>query len=224
MKWFEGSRRFFSPPRLLILVAFLFLLFPQGRALAAVNVYYSVGQTSADLKTGSPTVTMDASGNAVFSVAQTGNIGVGDAVTFGNQTLYIVGKSNADQMHWSLITATGTLAFATTTATVTSIKRAFTSLATALNGFAGASAKGANFMATSSLVAAPSGGNFILNLPCYYDTGPDYQDAVAESFTTDATHYINIYTPTSTTTQANFSQQLSNGAWTPMPYHLDRSD
>jgi hypothetical protein len=46
------------------------------------NVYYSVGQVKyndalGDLKTGTPTVTI-ASGVATFSVAQTGNIGVGD--------------------------------------------------------------------------------------------------------------------------------------------------
>ncbi|KKQ38947.1 MAG: hypothetical protein US57_C0027G0002 [Candidatus Moranbacteria bacterium GW2011_GWC2_37_73] len=48
-----------------------------SQAHAATAIYYSIGQSAADLKTGTPTVTI-ASGVATFSAAQTGNIGVGD--------------------------------------------------------------------------------------------------------------------------------------------------
>ncbi|KKQ39021.1 MAG: hypothetical protein US57_C0023G0007, partial [Candidatus Moranbacteria bacterium GW2011_GWC2_37_73] len=51
-----------------------------GADEAATAIYYSVGQSVADLKTATPTVTI-ASGVATFSAAQTGNIGVGDRVT-----------------------------------------------------------------------------------------------------------------------------------------------
>src|ERR1700677_213009 len=72
-------------------------------ALAATNVYYSVGQsTSTNLMTGSPTVTIT-SGAATFSIAQTGNIGIGDQVTYGTSTAYISGKVTTSQ--WTLETA-----------------------------------------------------------------------------------------------------------------------
>ena len=64
---------------------FIFFIFLTGlsfvsSASGATNVYYSVGQTAADLKTGSPTIGV--SGTAVtFSTDQTGNIGVGDVIT-----------------------------------------------------------------------------------------------------------------------------------------------
>lgn len=58
-----------------------------GWTFAAVpGVFYSVGQAVADLKTGTPTLSIS-SGAAVFSTAQTGNIGVGDRVTYGQVSL-----------------------------------------------------------------------------------------------------------------------------------------
>src|ERR1035437_3777404 len=73
---------------------------------ATANVFYSVGQSSSNLMTLSPTVTI-ASGMATFSQAQTGNIGVGDKVTYNTSAIaYISGKIS--QTQWSLVTATGT--------------------------------------------------------------------------------------------------------------------
>ena len=174
-------------------------------ASAATNVYYSVGQSSANRMTGSPHVTV--SGNtATFTVAQTANIGVGDVVIYGApaKTAYISGKLTSDDTQWSLVTATGTTPIATTTATVTSIKHAFTSLSAAISG-----ASGATFMNTSNLVT----GNYILNIACYYDSGPDTTAvSIPATYTTGASDYINIFTPTSTSTQANNSQR-HQGKW-----------
>jgi hypothetical protein len=65
------------------------------------------------------------SGGAVFSIAQTGNIGVGDQVTYASGSIaYISAKTNSNDLDWSLVTATGTIPANVTGATVTSINRA----------------------------------------------------------------------------------------------------
>ena len=176
---------------------------------AATNVYYSVGQSSSNLMTGSPTITV--SGNtATFGVAQMGNIGVGDVVVYGSpsQTAYISGKLSTDDTQWSLVTATGTTPIATTTAAVASIKHAFTSLSAALSN-----ARGSNYMATSSLVNGLNySGGYILNIPCYWDDATDTTAVEFPNFVTGPSNYINIYTPVSTSTEANFSQR-DTGTW-----------
>lgn len=114
-----------------VFVGLGFMLFTHS-ALAATNVYYSVGQSTAtNLETGSSTVTITA-GAAVFSVAQTGNIGIGDKVTYSSGSVaYISGKTNSNDLDWTLITATGTVPANVASATVTSINRAFGSLSDA---------------------------------------------------------------------------------------------
>ena len=63
--------------RLLFLTILIFsgICFAHGDS-ATNNVFYSVGQSTSDLMAGTGTVTI-ISGAAVFTVAQTGNIGVG---------------------------------------------------------------------------------------------------------------------------------------------------
>jgi hypothetical protein len=181
---------------------------------APTNIYYSVGQTSVDLKTGSPTVTIT-NGAAVFSAAQTGNIGVGDEVTYGSgQIAYISGKTSSDQMHWTLETATGGLPADVANANVTSITRAYTSLEAAVTG-----AIDSSHLSGSNLAAL----NIILDFPCYYDTGPDTGGGarVLNTYVTTPSNYIQIYTPTDTVNQVNRSQR-HNGAWTSSgAYELD---
>jgi hypothetical protein len=182
--------------------------------ISLVNVFYSVGQSTAtNLETGSSTVTIT-SGNAVFSIAQTGNIGVGDKVTYGasSSVAFISGKVTTDDTQWSLVTATGSIPANITGASVSSIKRAFSSLSSAISGFSGAS-----FLTTSSLVSA----NAIINIPCYYDTGPDTTVVtIPNSVITSTSTYLNIYTPNNTSTQANFSQRHT-GRWTSNAYQLN---
>ena len=175
-------------------------------------MYYSVGQTSSNLMTGSPLVTIT-NGAAVFSVPQTGNIGVGDAVTYGSsQVAYITGKTSSDDEHWTLETATGGTPADITDATVTSINWAYTSLSAAVNG-----ANDSNHLDATDLVAA----NVVLNFPCYYDSGADTTSAIIPStWTTGPNNYINIYTPNNTATQVNQSQR-HNGAWTSDAYQMD---
>ena len=144
-------------------------------------------------------------------------MGVGDAVTYGGSVAYISAKQSTTV--WNLITATGGLPAATTTAPVTSIAHAFASLSAAVGG-ASPGAANASHMATSSLLAAPSGGDFILNIPCYYDTGADTTAVSISGFTTGASNYIRIYTATSTTSEVNQSQRAA-GKWDTSKYRLE---
>jgi parallel beta-helix repeat protein len=176
-----------------------------------LNVYYSVGSTTPNMLTGSPTITIT-NGAAVFSIAQTGNIGVGDKITYnGGSIAYISAKTNSDMMHWNLVTATGGTPINVSTVAVTAINRTFASLNAAIVG-----AKGASYLNNASLVTA----NAILNIPCYYDGKPDTVQASVINYTTATSTYINIYTPNSTSTQANQSQR-HNGRWNNSAYQLN---
>jgi len=184
-------------------------------ASTPTNVYYSVGQNTSNHKTGSPTLTIDSSGVGTFSVAQTASTtGVGDVVTYGGAVAYISGKQS--QTVWTLVTASGATPSATTSASVSSIAHAFASLYSALQG--GVPYVGdASHMGTTDLTSA--GGGYILNIPCYYDTASDTTAVTISGYTTDATHYIKIYTPNNTATEVNRSQR-HNGKWDDRKYVL----
>lgn len=182
------------------------------QAQAATNVWYSVGQTTSTHMTGSPTLTISG-GVGTFSVPQTAsNMGVGDAVTYNtNQVAYISGKQSTSA--WTLVTATGTTPANITSSTVVSITHAFSSLAAAVSTSTGAAS--ANYLNTANLV----NGNYVLNIPCYYDNGPDTSPVVISGYTTGPGNYILIYTPTSTASQVNQSQR-HGGQWTSTAYAL----
>jgi len=188
--------------------AFLFLFGVANNASAA-NVFYSVGQSAADLKTGSPSVSI-ASGVATFSVAQVGNIGVGDRVTYNtNSVAYIASKTSTTV--WNVVTKTGGAPADVTSQTVNSIGREYTSLSAAEAG-----ATDSNHLNTTDLVT----GNYILNLPAYYDTAADTTAVTIDGWTTGAQNYIKIYTPNNTSTEANQSQRHS-GKWDTGKYRLE---
>ncbi|MGO8697805.1 MAG: LamG-like jellyroll fold domain-containing protein [Limisphaerales bacterium] len=183
---------------------------------ALANVYYSVGQVKyndagGNLMTGTPTVTISG-GTATFSVAQTGNIGVGDRVTYnGTSVAWIAGRTS--QTVWNLETVTGGIPANVTGVTVNSIGHEYNSLNAAVNG-----ALDSNHLNSTSLVAL----NVILNFPCYYDNGPDTTSVLFPAVTTSASNYIRIYTATSST-EANQSQRHT-GKWTSTAYSLQVGD
>ncbi|KKQ06957.1 MAG: Carbohydrate-binding CenC domain protein [Candidatus Moranbacteria bacterium GW2011_GWE2_36_40] len=181
-----------------------------GADEAATAIYYSVGQSTADLKTGTlPTVTI-ASGVATFSAAQTGNIGVGDRVTYNSTDIaYIASKTSTSV--WNLVTKTGAVPADITTSAVVSIKHEYTSLSAAVTG-----AIDANHLNTTDLVT----GNYQLNFPCYYDSGADTTAVTVDGYTTGASNYIKIYTPVSTTAEANNSQR-HQGKWDDGKYRFE---
>ncbi len=262
-----------------LLVSLIGFFILAGKALAA-DVYYSVGQDgTTDRKTGSPTIIIS-SGAATFSVAQTGNIGVGDRVTYNQQTItgitnlggspnqvrvatssahgmqlndyvsisgttnyngtfqitnisdtthfdivhsynssqtgttanlaFIAFKTNAST--WNLITPLGGTLNNVSGKTVNSITREFSSLSLGVTG-----SYNSSHLNTQNLIS----GDYILHLPCYYDGGAVDSSAVTISgWTTDSTHYIDIYTPSNTSTETNQSQRHS-GKWTSTAWSLE---
>src|SRR3989344_78147 len=71
-------------------------------------------------------------------------------------------------------------------------------------------------------------GNYILNIPLYYDTGPEYFTGggiyagiliSGSSIVTGPNNYIRIYTPTNTASEVNLSQR-HDGKWNNQKYSL----
>jgi len=173
------------------------------------QVYYSVGQdNTTNLMTGTPTVTISA-GVATFSSAQTGNIGVGDRVTYNTSDVaYISGKTSSTV--WTLVTALGATPGDITGSTVVSIKREFNSLSSAYTG-----SYDANHLNTRDLVT----GTYVLNLPCYYDSGADSSVVTFTGWTTSVTYYIKLYTPQGGNESNN--TQRHKGTWNTSAFRLE---
>ena len=164
-------------------------------------IYYSVGTNAADLKNGTPTVTIS-SGWATLTVAQPLIVGVGDEVTYNGATkAYISGRASSTV--YSVITATGQTPPDVAGATVNSILRAFNTLTAATTGSADV-----NHLNTSDLVA----GGFQLNWACYND-GPDpsSQVRIEEPWVTGPSNFIRVFTPTDTTQVGSQTSQRHNG-------------
>jgi hypothetical protein len=180
----------------------------------AKEVFYSVGQNTADHKTGTPTITITiSSGIATFSTAQTAaNMGVGDRVIYGGSSVAYI-RSKISTTQWTLVTATGGTPIDVASQTVNSISHEYTSLSDAIAG-----ASDANHLNTTDLVA----GNYILNIPCYFDSGPDIAPVTITGYTTGSSNYIKIYTPNNISTEVNQSQR-HQGMWTTNSYRLEIS-
>ncbi|MFA6183742.1 MAG: hypothetical protein WC682_01415 [Parcubacteria group bacterium] len=185
-----------------------------GADETATQIFYSVGQNTSDHKTGSPTVTVSGT-TATFDTAQTAtNMGVGDLVTYTGGTCYISAKTSTSV--WSCVSATGGTPTVASGANVTSIAHAFSALSTALDADSiSTSAGNSSHLNTNNLVT----GNYQLNVPCYYDSGPDV-GAYVRSWTTGAQNHIKIYTPVSTTSEANQTQRHS-GKWDNTKYSIN---
>lgn len=200
-----------------ILLSILLVLLQITTSFALSDVYYSVGQdTSTDNMTGSPTLTMT-SGVATFTVAQTGNIGVGDRVTYDTSKVAYIGGKTLTTV-WTLITATGAIpANEASAVTINSIKREFASLSAAEAGSSNAS-----HINNTDLTAA--GADVALHLPCYQDAAlnADTTAVSIDGWTTDSTHFIKVYTPTDTALQVNTSQR-HDGKWNTSKYRLEVS-
>jgi uncharacterized repeat protein (TIGR01451 family) len=147
------------------------------------DVYYSVGTNTADLTNGSPTISIT-SGTATLSVAQTGNIGVGDEIDYdaGNKIAYI--KSVISPTQFLVHTATGGVPGNVSNVTVNAIRRAFNDFVTAE-----ANSGDASHLTTFDLTA--TGADATLTWVAYNDgafaTGP-----TVDGYTTDASHFITL--------------------------------
>jgi hypothetical protein len=100
---------------------------------AAADIYYSVGTSAADLKTGAPTIRISG-GLATLSVAQTGNVGVGDELDYdvANTKAYVTAVSSSTQ--FVVRTATGGVPPNVGPVTLNATRRAFTTIAAAESG------------------------------------------------------------------------------------------
>ncbi len=175
----------------------------------AIKVGYSVGLSGFDLKTGSPTMTIAGSPKIMtYSIAQTGDIGIGDIVLANAISYMTVSKTSTTQ--WGVRNINGTAASDVGSATtVTSIKRAFNSHEDAIHG-ATPMAADASHLNTLDLVAA----DFDLFIACYADDSDDSLTTIDAAWTTDATNRIKIFVPIDTVNEVNNSQRtdyIQNG-------------
>ena len=171
------------------------------------SVYYSVGDsrtTSTDLKTGGPTVTIS-NGVALLSVAQTGDIGLGDEINYGAGTLAYI-KSVLSQTQFIVHTATGGVPANVTDATVNSIMRAFDTL-----GNAEANSGNSSYLNNFDLTA--SGANATLTWVAYKDA--DFTGTMTiNGYTTDASHFLTLTAASASQVASGASQRHSGRAAT----------
>ena len=148
---------------------------------APADIYYSVGTSLADLKTGSPLISIT-NGTATFDVPQTGNIGVGDVIDYDtdNKKGYI--KSVTSSTEFEIQTSDGNTPSNITDAPVNSIKRVFNTIQSAADNSGGAS-----YLNTFSLV----GDNYTLTWVAYNDA-PCAEGMTLDGYSTDATHYVTL--------------------------------
>ena len=170
------------------------------------DVYYSVGTDTTDLKTGTPTISIS-NGTATLSVSQTGNIGVGDEITYNGSTKVYI-KSIITQSQFVVHAPAGGVPVDVDPAvTVNSIMRAFNDLATAeLNSGTG------SYLGNFDLTAS-TGINAKLTWVAYNDA--PFVTASAEmltidDYTTDATHFITL-TAAGASQVASGTSQRHNG-------------
>src|SRR5215831_7071713 len=187
-------------------------------AYAVTDVYYSVGQNNSDHKSPATTVGIS-SGTATFDFAPTApNMGVGDDVNVGGTHYFIEAKLSGTQ--WTVTTPTGAQpADVSAGTTLTSISHAFVGIQNAFNG--SPKVTDAAHLNNTTLTAIDT----FLHLACYNDTGAlDTTTAItAQNITTDSTHWVLIYTPVSTVTEAN-SNQRHSGFWDPTKFNINVSN
>lgn len=154
-----------------------------------VEIIYSISPFgTGDLKTGSPTITI-VDGFATLSVAQTGNLGAGDRITYDTDKIGYIYRIYS-QTELDIRTATGGIPADITDSTVVSIKHEYASVAAAIAG-----AKDASHLNTTDLVT----GKIKLKLAGYYD----HDDGTAElnaftfsGYTQSEDYQIELFAPT----------------------------
>ncbi|MGH6690097.1 MAG: hypothetical protein ACREF4_05385, partial [Gammaproteobacteria bacterium] len=153
-------------------------------------IYYSVGTDAAALYSGNASAS---GGTLTLAAAAIDKIGVGDEVRVGANRYYITGRNSPTEFTIQNSGANGgtpgntNISFGST---AIAIFRAFNSLTAAESG-----SSDANHLGTANLAAS----GFQLNWTCYDDAAMDNGQIVIDGWTTSATRYIRIYTPTDAT-------------------------
>ena len=154
------------------------------------DVFYSVGTSRpTPLQTGAPTITV-INGTATLSEPQTGNVGVGDEITYNGATKVYI-KSVISQTQFVVYAPAGGVPVDVDPAVaVDSIMRAFADISTAeANSGDGTHLAAAGWPADTDLTAA--GVNANLTWVAYND-GAFTAGATIDGYTTDATHFITL--------------------------------
>lgn len=180
----------------------------------ASNVFYSISPFgTGDIKVACNISISGGAGVATFSVAQTGNIGVGCHVISANVDGFISVMTNSTTA--TIVSALGVAHGNVSSESLTSIAHEYASLSAAEAGFTDA-----NHINNLSLVAA----DVVVNLACYYDHDDDTVDStmvVITGQTVDATRYLRVYTPQGSTESIN--DQRHSGVWSTNVYRLEAS-
>ncbi|MCG6920093.1 MAG: right-handed parallel beta-helix repeat-containing protein, partial [Acidobacteria bacterium] len=144
------------------------------------QVFYSIGTNTGNLATGSPSVTIT-SGTATLTAAQTNDVGVGDVIDYGTGQVFI--SAVVDASHFRVHTATGDLPV-DFSGPVSSIKRAFNSVSSAVTGSVNAS-----HLNTGDLVALEKGLTWVS-----YNDGPLNVSSTTtiNGYTTNDQHFITL--------------------------------
>jgi len=166
----------------------------------ALDVFYSFSPFgTGDLKTGSPTITISG-GVATFSIAQTGNIGIGCRVTYDTSKVAFISSYNSGTS-FNLVTAIGgTPSDEVSAVTVNSIAHEYASFSTLEAGFTDA-----NHVNNTDLTAA----DVVVHACHYYDHDdftPDSIRITVNFGTTDATRNFKYIVPTGGTQSVNNQQ------------------
>lgn len=177
------------------------------------DVHFSCGD-SGDLKTGSPNCTIS-DGVLTFTVAQTGNIGVGDRITYDTSKFCFI-KSKVSTTVWNVTTGTG--ANPTNEAsevTVNSIAHEYLTLVALEAG-----CTDSDHVNATNWTAA--GADVNVYGECYKKSSPEALSIFFIGMTTDSTHEFIIQTPTNTSTECNTNQRNTVTGGIDTNYHLFR--
>jgi hypothetical protein len=165
------------------------------------DVYYSVGTSTADLKTGNPWITVS-NGVAVLTVAQVGNMGVGDVITynFSNSKAYI--RAILSPTRFVVQTVTGALPPNHAGSNVNSIARVFNTVGAAVTG-----SRGASFLVNGDLVSQDRRLTWVL-----YNDGPFLETVTISNYTTDATRFTTLTVAGASQVASGISQRHAGTA------------
>ena len=199
-----------------------------GADEGATIAYRSVGNYTGDLNSGAATVTIanaTSSSLATFSSGLATNIGVGDVIQYGPPAGYSLAfiTGRASSTVYSIVSATGSLPVATTSATA-SIYRAHTLLnnwqtqtTAAVNQSISAGLRPLVLVARD-LVAS----NTAMFVPAYASSSPDTTGVTIDNWTTGIANYIRIYTPNNAN-EVGVSQR-HQGKWDDGKYRISVSN
>jgi len=203
------------------------------------HCHYSVCPTStADVKTGSPTITIS-SGTATLSVAQEGNIGCGYEIDYeidtGNKKCYIGDPAKpegsapdnyfADAMTsatvMKVVTAVGGVPGDVSGKTVNSIKAVWASLDDAVDS--ASDYMTADYVNNTDLTAG--GADVVVHIWCYGGGTQDASKPIIAGATTDVTHYLEIRVPWG----LDYGESVLDtnyhwGVWNANAYTVENSD